>query len=293
MKNIYRLIFFFIILFSCENMEKEYYKNGNIKAKYHKQNGLLHGNYFQYDSLGILTSQHIYDLGKRKDSSIYYRNDNIWYLNYYVNGKIHSQKKYYPNGKIEEYGNLDNENIPIGKWKFYNKNGYLEEVKEFKIINGKSYLNQHWFFDINGDTLKEKGTYYDLDFVSDTINLSEPIVGIVDLTNPGIKNKKTYVKVVVPKDYSPDFNDDFSNINIIDIDTTYNLNIEKDYREQAGLEGNFVRSAIFGRYYDTPGLKTFRGIIIEYAYDKSNGDTLGYLEHKKYFEKEVFVKDSI
>ncbi|NLN26203.1 MAG: hypothetical protein GX163_11300 [Bacteroidetes bacterium] len=293
MRIIYKLVVFIIIFSSCENIEKEYYKNGNIKAKYQTQNGVLHGDYFQYDSLGILTSHHIYNLGKRIDSSIYYKDGNIWYINYFVNGKIHLHKQYYPNGKIKEYGSIVKENLRIGKWRFYNERGYLEEIKEFKLVDGESYLNQNWFFDVNGDTLKNQGSYYDLWLVSDTITLKDPVVGVVDLINPVIKDRKTYIKVVVPKDYSPDFNEDFSNVNTIDIDTTYNLNIEKDYREQAGLEGNFERTAIFGRYYETSGLKTFRGIIIEYAYDVNDRDTLGLFEHRKYFEKEVFVKDSI
>lgn len=283
-----------MFFFSCNNIQTEFYKNGRLKAEYYLQDGVLHGDYFQYDMEGKLIAHHIYTKGKRSDSSIYYSENKIKYIDYYHDERVYYQKHFYPNGKIKKEGNLLKAGFPIGNWRYYNTEGNLMEIKELKNIQEEPYLNRHWYFDGNGDTLKNKGFYYDLSLVADTISIDEPVVGIVDLTNPVHKDQRVTIKVIVPKDYSINFNNDFSNIQMVEKDTTYNLNIEKDYKDQAGLSGNYERSVIFGRYYDTPGIKSFRGIIIEYPHhDENLTSSLEYFEYIYYFDKKIYVKDTV
>ncbi len=206
--------------------------------------------------------------------------------------KIKHRRYYHGNGVLEKEGAFFEGSFPVGRWKHFNEDGVLSEIKEIINVEGKPYLNQNWVFNQKGDTID--GSHYEIFFSKDTIAMDEAIQGLVNLRSPLFKGKNSSIMVIVPKDYSPNFNSDFSNLNEVDVDTTFNLNIESDYRKQTDLEGNYDKSVLFRRYYDTPGSKTFRGIIVEYTNKgiEEDKDSLVYKEHKKFFEKEIFVKDT-
>lgn len=282
--------------YSCSgNTNKDYYENGNIKRVYQlDSNGNFNGKLELYDESGRLKELHHYKNGALIDSSIFYNPEKEIKKVIYYETDFKYVKNYRDNKNLKSEGNLNNNELPFGKWKYYNSYGQLDRIKEYEIIKGETYLNQDWFFNGEGDTISNKGSYYSIDFEKDTINLNEPVKAILTLNQPLFKNKNSSVKVIIPKDYSDNFNSDFSNEMDVNSDTIYDLNIEIEHRQVLGLKADFRRNVIFGRYYNTPGLKKLRGIIIEYYQDKSSilsKDTLKYFENKKYFEKEIFVND--
>lgn len=184
-------------------------------------------------------------------------------------------------------------NFPIGLWRYYDSKKRLLEVKQFIDIKNSPYLNQNWTFDIKGDTIPDLSYYYEIFFEKDTISLKDPVKALVNLKEAFFKDQPSSIMVLIPQKKTENFNSDFSNISKVLKDTIFNLNTEKEYREQGKLEGDYRRSAFFGRYFDTGGLKKIRGIIVEFNSDgKFSDDTnADYKEHYYYFEKDIFVKD--
>ena len=230
---------------------------------------------------------------------------------------------YYVNGGIKSIGESLNNGNPIGEWHYFDSTGILTKKVQYLKIQGKSFPNQEWDFDKNGDTIDNSGTYYDLKILKDTIQINEPVKAKLDLISDFFKNEKSEIFIVLPKDYSINFNSDFSNISEVELDTTYNLNKELEMRKDIGLSPNtdFGKSAVFGRYFTSTGPKKFRGIIVEhFRTDLTTFDSIApnfykkygaNLEHNyndsinpdsmkinnieilKYFELDIFVKDSI
>ena len=63
--------------------------------------------------------------------------------------------------------------------------------------------------------------------------------------------------VILPKGYSDNFNWEFSNLNNVHLDTTFNLNLEIDMRKALGLESDLRKTSIFGKYLNTPRSHNF------------------------------------
>ena len=268
-KILIKLFIFTSLISSCNKSEKEYYKDGTLKAKHYINN-------------------------TKKDSSIfYYRDGEIESSIIYLNNKK-SVINYYENGNIKSQGNFINDTMPTGNWLYFYNDGKLKEVKEFLIIDSKPLLNQNWFFNHKGDTVKSKSSYFDLLVEKDTIYLNEPVKAKIDLVSPFFKDKNSSIMVVLTKDYSDDFNSDFSNLNNVDLDTTYNLNLEVDFKNALNLKTDFRKTSVFGRYFDTIGMNKLKGVLIEYYYtDTISSPPINYYEIKKYFEKPIYVKDTI
>lgn len=189
-------------------------------------------------------------------------------------------------------GTFLRKDFPIGLWSYYNSENRLLEVKEFIDIKNNPYLNQNWTFDIKGDTISELSYYYEIHFEKDSVSLDDPVKAIVNLKEAFFKDQQSSIMVLIPRENSENFSADFSNVSDVLKDTIFNLNTEKEYREQGMLEGDYRRSAFFGRYFDTVGLKKIRGIIVEFNSDKEFSDAINsdYKEHYYYFEKDIFVK---
>ncbi len=198
-------------------------------------------------------------------------------------------ENYYKNGNLRSKGAFLKDTIPIGYWEYYNTSGKLKEKKELLLIENKSFLNQNKFYE-DGKIVNEKSSYFEIELENDTINLNEPIKAKIDLISTYFKDNNSSIFVIVPKDYSENFNSMFSNVNRVDMDTTYNLNIEKEYREALGLTTDFRKTAIFGRYFKKPGKKRLRGILVEYFKPDSIGNNK-FFEIKKYFDLPIFVKE--
>lgn len=190
-------------------------------------------------------------------------------------------------------GTFLRKDFPIGLWRYYDSENKLLEVKEFIDIKDNSYLNRNWIFNTKGDTVPELGYHYEIIFEKDTISFHDPVKVLINLKEAFFKDCPSSIMVLIPHKDSKNFNADFSNISDVVKDTIFNLNTEKDYREQAELIGDYRRSVFFGRYFDTVGLKKIRGIIVEFNSDKELPTAMDedYQEHYYYFEKDIFVKE--
>ena len=170
------------------------------------------------------------------------------------------------------------------------------EIREYKTIKGKTFLNQVKFLKLNKELIFGKGNYFILHELSnDTIFMNQAISIGINLIGEKNRGTNPLVLIIKPKDDSPNFNTDFSNDNDVVKDTTYNLNIELNYRKQLGIpEGKDYRNQVgFGRYFEKSGNNNFRGVLVEYYNEKVAPDSLVRREHKYYFDIPVFVKDTL
>ncbi len=300
MKRITFLMPILLLFVFCKKQpNKEYYPDGSLKNEFSLINGKYEGVFKKYYQSGQLEQLHTYSNGRKVDSSLFYnRNGVLDYIDYHnINDSIGVYRKYfYENESLKSEGFLHNEELMVGYWSHYNEDyGYLEEVREMINIDNKPYLNQNWHFNAKGDTIHEKSVYANLLFFKDTISITDAVKVYAVQEQPFFKDKNSSIMAVVPKDYSEDFDEYFSNLNEVEVDTTYNLNVDKEYRTAGGMpEGDYALEVVFGRYYNTPGPKMFRGILVEYSESNSKvTDTLGNRQHKIYFEKSIYVKDSV
>lgn len=204
------------------------------------------------------------------------------------------KEEYYSNGSLKSKGLTRKDGKPIGLWEYYDEQGNIERIAEYIEVQNKSFLNQDWVINNEGDTINSKSCYYNLLLEKDTISLNEPIKAKIDMTAPFFKGKYSETYVIIPKDYSVNFNKDFSNIEQVDLDTIYNLEFNPELKEKLELTTNWGKTVIFGRYFETPGPKKLRGILVEFNIKDSilpDSTRLNYWTHKKYFEREITVKE--
>ena len=128
--------------------------------------------------------------------------------------------------------------------------------------------------------------------VNDTISLSEPYSGIAEDGFPFWENRNSESYVVLAKE-KHNFNKDFSNEKEVKLDTFWCL--AKDKINRGVLpEANQKHTVIFGRWFKNPGKKIVRGYMVEHYRRKANADdSITGEKRRTYFEKIVYVKDSI
>lgn len=307
------ILFSLLILFSCSNSNttKEFYEDGSLKKEYTLINRLKEGEEKIYYESGNLKTLKQYFKGILKDSVKTYYDDPIKKIK-----KIQFNDdliiEYYKNGKIFSKGKLNTANQRVGEWRFYTKNGLLSEIREYLIIDGQSYVNQLRYISRDGEYWLSKKdqnfNYYDQEeFVSDTvsfqysrftefdlgkdtINLNEPWRAVAFYYTPIFEEKKSELIIVLGKN-DKIFNEDFSNIKEVEKDTFFNLS--RDVENQKWFpEDDPDYTVVFGRWFDTPGEKTIRGYLCEF-FDEQKKDTIRAIESKIFFEKKIYVKDTI
>jgi len=283
-------VYFFI---SCNEIKKEYYGNGTVWKESYLKNGKLNGIYREYYENGNLRLIHHYSNGKNIDSSTYFypkTNENVRIKKYWFRNDSYYKKEFYPNGRIKEEGIVLDSNIRIKKWKFYNNNGVIEEIREYKRIEGKTYLNQSYNLKRNGDTL-----YYGSNFVrillsKDTVKLNEPLRVVVFLMSGLFKTEESEIRVLLP--INKKFTKDFSNQDIIELQTFNNLSIDT-INQKWYKDSNYKMTSIFGKWFDSIGSKNIRGYVSEfYKKEPTKKDSSIMEERRIYFDFPIYVKDS-
>lgn len=256
------LILAICLLVSCNNKEKviEYYQNGNPKALYIYENGIIQD-----------SSIHYYENIKEAIKAIkYWKNDSVYY-----------QKDFFENGKLMREGKLLRDNFRIGKWDLYSPENYKSEVIEYFNINNESYRNQTWKLNSRGDTILG-GNFYRLLHFQDTILYNQP-----SRTHFLLKQRllEGELFVCLPKK-GMTIKSDFSNEYKIAWDTINN--ISREYKNDSKYE-NVKYDVIFGLVSDKKGLNVLRGFLLEKE-DVRHSDTLDFITRKIYFEIPYFVK---
>ncbi len=144
-KKITGFLIILVFLYSCKDVKKEYYSNGELMVEVQFEDDLMNGYYKEYYPDGSIKVESNYKDGKLDGNKIlYYNNGQIeWEATYdldIVNGIF---KKYLSNGTLigESYFKNGKQD---GIIKSYHKNSNLESESEFKsgLLNGyfKSYF---------------------------------------------------------------------------------------------------------------------------------------------------------
>lgn len=264
-----KLFLLSVFLFSCSNKKKEYYDNGNLKAQYQiSQNGLLEGKFISYFKNGNIKSIDLYRENIKVDSTIIYDSiipDKVKLI-YLWNrtSKDSFYVKNYEDNEVLNEGYIYKAK-KVGKWKYY-KDKKLEKVLEYINIKNETYLNQGWFFDKLGDTIKGVGNNYKFNY-SVFQKKKQNEIDIFIKYNPLINNNSNVVLL-----FSEQLNKDFSNTNEIVFDTIFLTNNKVNFKYIVKKEG---------------GIK-LRGIIKEYA-NIVPTDSIVYKERLIYLDEEILI----
>ena len=222
--------------------------------------------------------------------------------------------KYYRNGQIFKKGKIQKNGNPFGIWNLYSEDGNLREIREWFVINGHSNINRVWFLDKEEDTIawryqdsifnqKEfvndtlgiRATDYNVfEFNRDTIYLNERIRGIAYCNSRRIRDYDSQIRIFLHSE-SEDFNSPFPNDSLIrktSFDNLKNDSINQKWFTDVDPE-TYGHIAIFGFWFENPGKKLLRGYMEEYSYGPFKENDIDSITSKIYFEKIIYVKDTI
>ena len=291
--NITLIILFTLLIFSCTpeiNIKKHYHSSGNLKQiSFYDSKGNIDSLKSYYDSTKI--TNYIKNFRKKKYDSVVF---------------------YYKNGNIFKMGKQTFEGLKFGNWIRYTKEGYKSDIREYFIVKGENIINRRFYLNRKGDTTwygRKFNTYDQIEFRKDTtdsrnsimvsfnfyhgdtINLNEPFAANVICGSPLMRKHNSEIMMLLAKENN-NYNNTFSNENEVKLDTFKNIKFDKNNIDNfTGEDKQYV--AVFGRWFKTSGEKTLRGYMKEYAtFLNENGDTLKG-ERKVYFEKKIYVKDTI
>src|SRR5690606_31907122 len=282
-------IFLVILISSCNtsNELKEYYSSGNLKRIDFVNSNNIDSTLIFYDEP--------YKTIKAKSVS---RNGFEYF------------EEYYKNGKLFRKGKLSNSKQQYEKWYYYNPSGLLSDVREYMVIKGKSVLNQIWYLDRIGDTIKTRSdefNHYGEEFKDrmtfqkqshfikfqipkDTISMDEPFKAVIFHATPLSTYHNGFIKVYVDNENTP-FNDDFSNDKNIDL-REFNSLIQ-DTANQKWYPNdtiNYPYISIFGQFFDSVGKKALCGYMSEVINDTlKTGEIKQSSINKIYFKLPVYV----
>lgn len=174
--------------------------------------------------------------------------------------------QYYRNGKLKEKG-LVHKGLKTGWWNYYSVKGDLKSKNEYVIINDSLYKNQTISYYNNGKINYDLSSFFKIE-LADTLSL-------------GKNAAKLY--------YHSNFNNVAEKFLYVIIENVYSKN--KIVKDTFMNEDNYTR---FGVFAEKEGLKKIKGIVLEkllYIKKISNDSSeLIFKSHKKYFERNVYVK---
>ena len=251
----------------CKNSSKrtEYYENGNLWKVYKVENGLKNGKCIEY-----------YE-NKNKKSVTCWKNDTLSGLAkyFYINGNLkiecnwldnnmHGEiKEYYQDGILKKNGNYF-DNFEVGEFKYYNNDGQLKIIRNYIIVGNKSEVNEFYYFNSKGDTIKDKSNYFKIITNADTIKLGETIYFKFILEAPYFKDKMAVVFGA--------YDDKYNVLDSSTLDTLYGENFETSF--------NYLSE-------DT-GTNVLRGYVADVKLE-SNNDSIASKERRLYFSKYFYI----
>lgn len=233
--QIFWLMFIFVISCKDENPAITYYENGQVK---------------EIIDIEENTIREFYKNGKFKLFSGYKNNK--------LNGKINH---FYESGVIKDSGYFYN-GEPLGLSYFYNEEGFLTKIGEYLFIEGEgSILNEIVYFNENGDTIRDKGHSYAVNFALDSVNYGDEFRFSIIVEN-SIFNDSLWIQVGK-------------------FDSLYNI---QDTSTLRSFFGKIPSVSCKIKYLDK-GRNIIRGIIEDYTVN----DTIT-LSRPLYFSFPVYVK---
>lgn len=188
----------------------------------------------------------------------------------YENGMLHDTVfHYHKNGKIKEKG-VNKNGDKIGWWTSYDTLGLIIRRREYLVVGDSLYKNQDIHYNKNGTVKNENSTYFEIE-IQDTINHGKNL-GKLNLYKSNFSGDEHLISVVIENQYS-------------------------EQLKKKDTFGDNSMTPLFGIYGFKEGDQTVKGTIIETILNSTSigkdSSSLRIRKHKKYFEKEVYVKDSI
>lgn len=179
-------------------------------------------------------------------------------------------KQYDENGVLRQKSYFKN-NLKNKWWSYYDLNGNIEKKEEYVIINDStSHKNQVIYFTSNGDTIKDKSSFFYIK-LPDTLVLGKN-VGQLYFNSKYNDIEEKLLAIIIKNEYS-------------------------DYEVKHDTFGEKPNYSRFGVFAHKTGVKKISGSILEtlfYVEDIGNDSAQAHImTFKKYFEKEVYVKDTV
>lgn len=268
----------------------------------------------EFNELGQIISKKVFDKNKNPIKTIKYydRLENTEIKIIIHKADYDSVFVKYDNALIFKRGKQTKNGNPYGIWNLYDKNENLREIREWFVIKNQSRINRVWYLNEKGDTLSKRyqdkvfnqieyindtigarfTTYNQFIFKKDTISLNETLIAFANCGSPTIRDYDSEIKVFLARENN-NYNFDFSNDNQVKLDTF--LNLKFDSINQKWFEtDDYGNIAIFHRKFNTSGEKILRGFMREYFYGPfKNNEFDSLIGPTIYFEKKIFVKDTI
>lgn len=136
--NLSKLLLILTILAACklknnnEVVKEEYYKDGNIKARYSIKDSTYVGKYVEYYENGKVKEETFFENGQQNGEYKSYFSNGTPKKKYEVKHGILEgfSKTYYSNGQLHSIGSNHN-NKRSGEWKYYEENGVLQAQGQY------------------------------------------------------------------------------------------------------------------------------------------------------------------
>jgi hypothetical protein len=221
----------------------------------------------QYNTDGTILSKNYVREGKFVDSIIYYNKEKIDYKLYFKNNDNSSwYAKYYDvKGKIEFEGSITNK-IKDGKWKYYDSNGHVHKVIEYKNICGKEYENQIWKYDENNKIVLDSSFFITYSLKDPIFKAKKDNVLTIKYT-PNLKGARAIPLIY----FSPDLDSTFCNVNQLKLQGLKSPNNDYIFIVNIGFENK--------------GKQKFMGYIEEHSLLKTNKkDSLDHFVRNMYID---------
>ena len=284
------LFFTFLFIISCDNKTKEitYFPNGKISIeKFHiNDSTVLIKEYFQNGNLKFIGKK-INDKNEG-EFKYFYKNGNIKQIDTWKNGiPFGKTTTFYDNGTPEYQGNIIN-GIKKGWFLYFAKERYLKEKQEYITLDTGYYLNQRIVFNREGDTLKNKSSYFSIKTKKDTIRLGDSLSMKIKLEASYFNDR---MKVTVGN-FDSVFNMRDSIVEkteAIDFQSYYVFpNGKKPFGEFEQHVGKSFRLSAYTTVPDDTGLHYCRGYITDFnVFSTDSGD---YSKRRiLFFEKKYYV----
>ena len=257
-------------LISCDDNREivKRYKNGNVESiHYYGDDKKIDSSYFYYPT-------------KKLKQIVYFKEEDT--LSY--------TKMYDEDGNNIAEGNIVRNNLDFrtGRWFLYGDKE-TDSIVEFFNVDNKPYLNQIWVLNKDKkDTVYDRGNFYYI-YNRDTISVNDTIDFRFYLYQPYYDYNSDMLVVMFKDDNQ--MRKSFSNINVKERDTFYSLKNDGISHPEIPKEVPQNHNANFGIVYREPGEKRIRGYISEYIKDEK--DTTERIERRLFFDKTIYVLDTI
>jgi len=262
MKKILYLLVLFCI--SCEKgLERkiDYYPNGKVFREYFvNENGKLERKATQYNEDGSIFKTVYFHDDKLIDSTLYYKNNEIFCIEYHDNSDL-IYTKFIKNGHVKSLG-YEKGGKKIGKWKYY-KNDKLEKVVEFINLCGVEYANQGWVYKNEDKAGALKSNNYKIENLRKSYSVNENV--FFDLEYTPLFGDFSLSSATT----GSEIDKDFCNINKVALDSILSKNHKFKFK--------FI--------FLTKGNKNIRGFIREFTNRSENNQ-----QRKVYFDIPILIE---